>query len=122
MYDPEHTWCNYPNKVDCGDRPICDENDENCDEGTTSKPDPTGTPEFVCPEHQGYFADPKNCIKYYHCFNDMVEEHITCPRDAGKFNTRLCMTNTQGERIAMYLFIIICSWNTRALCPRPCTV
>ena len=92
MYDPEHTWCNYPNKVDCGDRPICDENDENCDEGTTSKPDPTGNPDFVCPEHQGYFADPKNCIKYYHCFNDMVEEHITCPRDSGKFNIRLCMT------------------------------
>merc|ERR1712110_1264304 len=81
MYDPEHTWCNYPNKVECGDRPVCDKNDENCDEGTTSKPDPTGTPDFVCPEHSGYFADPKNCIKYYHYYNDVVEEHITCPLD-----------------------------------------
>ena len=28
LYDPTHNWCNYPNKVDCGDRPICDENDD----------------------------------------------------------------------------------------------
>ena len=95
MYDPEHTWCNYPNKVECGDRPVCDKNDENCDEGTTSKPDPTGTPDFVCPEHSGYFADPKNCIKYYHCYNDVVEEHITCPLDNGKFSIILSMTKTK---------------------------
>ena len=27
----------------------------------------------------GYYADPNNCIKYYHCFNGVTEEHITCP-------------------------------------------
>ena len=82
LYDPAHTWCNYPNKVDCGDRPICDENDENCEEpaptGSTITP-PTGNPDFDCPSPSGYFADPKNCIKYYHCFEGNVEEHITCP-------------------------------------------
>ena len=26
----------------------------------------------------GYFPDMKNCIKYYHCFEGSVEEHLTC--------------------------------------------
>ena len=82
LYDPEHNWCNFPTKVDCGDRPICDRNDENCDEpavSTTPKDD-----DFECPEEAGYFGDPKNCIKYYHCYNGIVEEHITCPKDEGE--------------------------------------
>ena len=70
--------------MDCGDRPICDENDENCDEVTTAIPTPTAGPDFECPEPSGYFADPKNCIKYYHCFDGVPEEHVTCPFDNGK--------------------------------------
>ena len=31
-FDVDHKWCDWPERVDCGDRPICDENDENCDE------------------------------------------------------------------------------------------
>ena len=85
LYDEEHVWCNFPNKVNCGDRPICDENDENCDQApTTAIPDPTDKPDFECPEPSGYFPDPKNCIKYYHCFDGAVEEHLTCPLDNGK--------------------------------------
>ena len=84
LYDPTHTWCNYPNKVDCGDRPICDENDENCNAAPTTDPTaPTKAP-FECPESSGYFADPNNCMKYYHCFNGVVEEHLNCPLDEGK--------------------------------------
>ena len=76
-YDPEHVYCDYQDRVDCGDRPICDKNDENCiepDDKTT-----TPIPDFECPQPSGYFADPKNCIKYYHCFEGNVEERITCP-------------------------------------------
>ena len=29
-FDPVNTWCDWPERVDCGSRPICDENDENC--------------------------------------------------------------------------------------------
>jgi len=36
----EKEWCDYPSNVDCGDRPICDEFDENC----TGGPPPTGGP------------------------------------------------------------------------------
>ena len=79
LYSPEHNWCDFPDRVDCGNRPICDENDENCHGKPTTKPD-----DFECPEEAGYFADPKNCIKYYHCFNGTPEEHVTCPHDECK--------------------------------------
>ena len=29
-YDPVNIWCEEPSKVDCGERPICDANDQNC--------------------------------------------------------------------------------------------
>merc|ERR1711934_739349 len=29
-YDPVNIWCEELSKVDCGDRPICDVNDQNC--------------------------------------------------------------------------------------------
>ena len=29
-YDPVNVWCEEPSKVDCGERPICDANDQNC--------------------------------------------------------------------------------------------
>ena len=31
-FDEAHIWCDWPERVNCGNRPICDENDENCDE------------------------------------------------------------------------------------------
>ena len=32
-YDPVNVWCEEPSKVDCGERPICDANDQNCQVG-----------------------------------------------------------------------------------------
>ena len=89
-YAPDRVQCDYPDRVDCEDRPICDENDENCIEPastvSTITP-PTGNPDFDCPSPSGYFADPNNCIKYYHCFEGNVEEHITCPNGKLRFCT-----------------------------------
>ena len=41
--------------------------------------------DFCNDKDDGYYADPKNCIKYYHCFNNAVEEHITCPNGESTF-------------------------------------
>ena len=30
QYKPEDNWCDFPENVQCGDRPICDANNENC--------------------------------------------------------------------------------------------
>ena len=104
LYDPTHIWCDYPNKVDCGDRPICDENDENCNAAPTTDPTaPTKAP-FVCPEPSGYFADPNNCMKYYHCYDGVPEEHKICPLDEGKSHLFMCDITID---ITIYLFKLI---------------
>ena len=35
--------------------------------------------DFCNDKSNGYFPDPKNCIKYYHCFDHHVEAHLICP-------------------------------------------
>merc|ERR1712117_773126 len=42
-YDPVNIWCEELSKVDCGDRPICDANDQNCQVQTTPDPRPGAT-------------------------------------------------------------------------------
>ena len=32
FYDHKNNWCNWPDTVNCGDRPVCDINNENCHE------------------------------------------------------------------------------------------
>ena len=39
--------------------------------------------DFVCPEQWGYYADPKNCIKYYSC-EAGVQKRKTCGKQKGK--------------------------------------
>ena len=38
MYSDENQWCDFPENVDCGMRPVCDEHDENCHMVTTPEP------------------------------------------------------------------------------------
>ena len=47
-----HGYCDWDYNVDCG-----------------ADPGPPGPDDFVCPEAQGVFEDPKNCAKYYRCSN-----------------------------------------------------
>ena len=106
LYDHHHNYCDWPERVNCGSRPICDENNENCheqkatstphhetttkhhdvtttkqDEVTTTKHDEVTTTkhsdEFECPDQWGYFSDPENCIKYYVC-QAGVPTRMTC--------------------------------------------
>ncbi len=76
LYDPVNTWCDYPERVDCGNRPICDVNDENChdqDNGGNEDDD-------VCKDlPDGYHPDPENCVQYWHCFDGILEKEFTCP-------------------------------------------
>jgi len=67
LYDDLHKWCNYPKMVDCGKR--------DCDGRPCKDPEPPF--EFTCPEPNGLFPDPKNCMKYYNCY-EKVPEHLSC--------------------------------------------
>ena len=39
---------------------------------------------FLCPEKDGYFPDPRQCDKYYDCYDGVAEE-VLCP-DGMVFN------------------------------------
>lgn len=67
LYNEDQVECDWPERVECGDRPECDEDNQDCEDHhiTTEKPS-----DFNCPAEYGYFADPKNCIYYYHCDAD----------------------------------------------------
>ena len=59
-------------KVCCGERD-CDGrscNDE-CGEGD----------DFDCPKPNGFFEDPKNCMKYWQCNNDIAQHHSCDTRE-----------------------------------------
>jgi len=45
--------------------------------GTTGKEN-----DFTCPDRWGYFADPKNCIKYYVC-KEGIPTRMTCQKKNG---------------------------------------
>ena len=72
-YDPVNVWCEEPHLVDCGDRPICDAADQNCQEQTTPDPDA-----WRCPQPWGYFPDPESCCYFYQCEED-IAYHEICP-------------------------------------------
>ena len=43
FYSPSFGECDHPGRVDCGDRPVCDENDENCEDWDITTKDPIET-------------------------------------------------------------------------------
>jgi len=68
-YDPVNVWCDYPERVQCGSRPICDECDHDC---VTAAPTPAPTADcghiLNCTDlKDGWYPDPYNCRKYWHC-------------------------------------------------------
>jgi hypothetical protein len=64
LYNENAVACEWPKTVECGDRPECDEDNEDCHDHHITTPAPV---DFDCPEENGYFGDPKNCIYYYIC-------------------------------------------------------
>ena len=69
VFDSTYEGCNYLEYTKCGDRPVCDECNQNCYQPTSS---PDG--ELDCghdldcsSKPDGYYADPYSCKKYWHC-------------------------------------------------------
>jgi len=76
LFRPDKQWCDYPENVQCDERPICDECDRNC----VTKPPPTpdcGHVKDCTDEVDGYYVDPYNCRKYWHCYGG-TGEHMIC--------------------------------------------
>merc|ERR1712172_209425 len=93
LFDPVHGWCDFPQNVCCGERD-CDGrscNDE-CGEGD----------DFDCPKPSGFFEDPKNCMKYWQCNNDIAQHHS-------------CDTQN-GQQLLFRLSDVQCDWSDRVDC------
>ena len=66
LYDPKTQWCDFPEKVYCGER--------NCD-GRPCKENPDPVCDFDC-KYDGFFAYPENCAKYVICQNGKPNCHM----------------------------------------------
>ena len=69
LFDSVNGWCDFPENV-CCEKKDCDGRkcNENCNQ--------IGN-EYSCPEKDGFFADEKNCMKYYQCSNN-IATRIDC--------------------------------------------
>ena len=66
LYDPKTQWCDFPEKVYCGER--------NCD-GRPCKETPDPICDFDC-KYDGFFAYPGNCAKYVICQDGKPNCHL----------------------------------------------
>jgi len=98
LYDPTTTWCDSPDRVDCGTRP-CTDPSHGCPVPPSSTVAPTGSTTtnsgsdtttnqggsttdcghiLDCSNMtSGWYGDDFNCRKYWHCA-DGVGQHFTC--------------------------------------------
>ena len=78
LYRPSNNQCDWEERVDCGDRPICDKNDQNCREPhhTTQKP-PSACDNVVCQGNEFY---PEGVCKkcFCQCHGGIADE-MCCP-------------------------------------------
>ena len=104
-YRQSNIQCDYPGRVDCGDRPVCDHNDENCHDWhlTTTTKNPTPCDGIDCDHGDDFYPEgnaaiylDKNILlckiiiyyKYFlgvckPCFcqcHDGVQDEICCPQ------------------------------------------
>ena len=64
LYRPSNNQCDWPERVECGDRPVCDKNDENCVEHHVTTPTPTVCDTIPCDHGDGFYPEG-NCSQ---CF------------------------------------------------------
>merc|ERR1711988_2101924 len=69
--------CNYLAQTQCGDRPMCDECDNNCGTTVTTTPD-CGHVMDCTDLEDGWYPDLFNCAKYWHCDAERGT-HFLCP-------------------------------------------
>jgi len=76
LYNYDAVQCDWPYRVSCEDRPICDENYQNCQCQGAEEADP----DQPCPDETGLFivANPFNCAIYYICESGVLSDTIVC--------------------------------------------
>merc|ERR1711971_619911 len=98
VFDVNMEWCGLTQDVDCGSRPCKDP--EMC---ATQPTRTTATTTEDCGHFfdcdaagNGYFPDPFNCRKYWHCYGGGTHEHILCPDDPQTGKPVASSSKTEG--------------------------
>ena len=98
-YNPEARFCNWPKDVDCGNRPICDGNDQNCHNDSMSTPKPKEPCESMgkCSSNETDKFQPQGSCNtcYCQCANQRYLE-FCCPACL-VFNSRTNTCDWQSE-------------------------
>ena len=79
LYRQSDVQCDWPDRVECGNRPWCDENGENCHENhiTTSKPNPCD--EIPCDHGDDFYPEGKCEQCYCRCVSGAHYENCCAP-------------------------------------------
>jgi len=84
QYNAEGVMCDWDARVDCGDRLVCDDCDENCepdkhghDCDANCGPDDHHPADICKGREPGYYPDLFNCAKYWHC-DSSGGQHFFC--------------------------------------------
>jgi len=83
QYNVEGVMCDWDLRVDCGDRLVCDDCDENCVPDKNKNCDADCGPDNhhpadICKGREpGYYPDLFNCAKYWHC-DSSGSQHFFC--------------------------------------------
>ncbi|TRY75760.1 hypothetical protein TCAL_04786 [Tigriopus californicus] len=66
LFDATNKYCDYPDRVDCGSRPVCDEDGQNCVEHHVTTPTPLPECTITCVD-DGFFEYEKCSAFFCHC-------------------------------------------------------
>jgi len=76
MFDPKYDGCNFAGLTECGERPVCDECNANCEDAGSGID--CGHDLDCSNKKDGWYADPYSCQKYWNCLNGNGK-HEMCP-------------------------------------------
>jgi len=98
LYNFDVIQCDWPYRVTCGERPICDAEYKNCQCQGASPVDP----DHICPATGiEIISDPFNCSQYYVCEDGQIVETIPCDKNtyydenSGQCNPSPSVCNTR---------------------------
>jgi len=84
LYRPSDNQCDWPDRVECEDRPVCDKNDENCEEHHITTPAPTVCDGIACDHGDGFYPEGECAECYCRCVGGISTE--TCCASGLVFN------------------------------------
>ena len=79
LYRESDNQCDWPDRVECANRPVCDENDANCDENHITTKPPTVCDKIPCDHGDGYYPEGPCTQCFCRCVGNVHYENCCAP-------------------------------------------